>query len=425
LVGEFFLAADWYAFAAVMSFVSADLALTPAQAGLAQGAFGLSYCIGMLVWSPLVRRIGGRATFCFGLLGTGLFMGAQVLSTSFSELVAYRLVVGIFDAAVWIGAMRLIIGWFPEKRHGSAIGALLASYSLAITLDFAVGVPLAQAHGWRVFFCGLAVGTIVVALTACLMLRDAPLASSSVEPGGARAPAQNTPSRVVFSSKWLYAGAAAIFGATFALAATATWVVPAFVAVHGMPLEHAAVIGSAMGLSQIAILLIGGLLADRIDRLVMVKVGAALAAASALAFMAVLTHAVPWSVLVAVTIFSGVAVLNGGAIFSTLSERFGKELATSAIGYAQIGGILSTFVAPAAMGWVIEHSGGSFLAGFGLFAGVELAVLGIVLTLSPRSSQLTFKRRQPFFRLALTHATARRFSSAGLGPRTLCRSTAS
>jgi predicted MFS family arabinose efflux permease len=339
--------------------------------------------------------MGGRATFSLGLLGTGLFMGAQVLSTSFSELVLYRLVVGFFDAAVWIGAMRLIIGWFPEKSHGSAIGALLASYSLAITLDFAAGVPMAQAHGWRVFFSGLAIATIVVGLTSWLMLRDAPHASSNREPRGADRSAQNAPSRVRFTSKWLYAGAAAIFGATFALAATATWVVPAFVAVHHMPLDRAAVIGSAMGLSQIVILLIGGLLADRIDRLVMVKVGAALAAASALAFLAVLTQAVSWGVLVAVTIFSGVAVLSGGAIFSAMSERFGKELAATAIGYAQVGGVLSTFVAPAAMGWVIERSGGSFVAAFGLFAAVELAVLGIVLTLARDPAQLASKRLQP------------------------------
>jgi MFS family permease len=101
--------------------------------------------------------------------------------------------------------------------------------------------------------------------------------------------------------------------------------------------------------------------------------------------------------LVAVTIFSGVAVLNGGAIFSALSERFGKELAASAIGYAQIGGILSTFVAPATMGWVIERSGGSFLAAFGLFAGVELAVLGILLSLARDPAQLASKRLQSSF----------------------------
>jgi hypothetical protein len=70
----------------------------------------------------------------------------------------------------------------------------------------------------------------------------------------------------------------------------------------------------------------------------MVKAGAALAAASALAFVFVLSRPLSWSALVAVTIFSGVAVLNGGAIPSAMSERFGRELAASAIGYAQIGG---------------------------------------------------------------------------------------
>lgn len=390
LVGEFFLAADWYAFAAVMPFVSRDLALTPGQAGLAQGAFGLSYCIGMLVWSPLVRRIDGRAAFCIGLLGTGLLMGAQSMSTGFWELVIYRLVVGFFDAGVWIGALKLIIGWFPERQHGAAIGALLASYSLAITLDFAAGVPIAQSHGWRLFFAGLAVGTVVVGLTAWLMLRDAPAGSTvsvvakrpALPPGGLM--------RSVWGSKWLYAGGAAIFGATFALSATATWVVPAFVGVHHMPLERAALIGSAMGLSQIVILLIGGFLADRVERLSMVKAGAALAAASALAFVFVLSRPMPWSALVAVTIFSGVSVLSGGAVFSAMSERFGRELAASAIGYAQIGGVLSTFVAPVAMGWVIDRTGGSFIAAFGLFAAVELVVLAVLVTLARDAARPAF-----------------------------------
>ena len=80
-----------------------------------------------------------------------------------------------------------------------------------------------------------------------------------------------------------------------------------------------------------------------------------------------------------------------GTVASTTS------FAASAIGYAQIGGIFSTFVAPAAMGWVIERSGGSFLAAFGLFAGVELAVLGILLTLARDPAQLASKRLKSSF----------------------------
>ena len=49
---EMFLAADWYAFAAVLPFVSETLKLNPAEAGLAQGIFALTVGIGMVVWSP-------------------------------------------------------------------------------------------------------------------------------------------------------------------------------------------------------------------------------------------------------------------------------------------------------------------------------------------------------------------------------------
>ncbi|MEY9598479.1 hypothetical protein AB7M74_005117 [Bradyrhizobium japonicum] len=45
---EIFLAADWYAFAAVLPFVSESLKLNPAEAGLAQGIFALTYGIGMV-----------------------------------------------------------------------------------------------------------------------------------------------------------------------------------------------------------------------------------------------------------------------------------------------------------------------------------------------------------------------------------------
>ena len=57
---EIFLAADWYAFAAVLPFVSETLKLDPAEAGLAQGIFALTYGIGMVVWSPISRTMSAR-----------------------------------------------------------------------------------------------------------------------------------------------------------------------------------------------------------------------------------------------------------------------------------------------------------------------------------------------------------------------------
>src|SRR5690606_18758595 len=57
VIGEMCLAADFYGFAAVIMLVSQDLSLTEGQAGLVQGAFGITFALGMLYWAPLGRKI--------------------------------------------------------------------------------------------------------------------------------------------------------------------------------------------------------------------------------------------------------------------------------------------------------------------------------------------------------------------------------
>ena len=115
---EIFLAADWYAFAAVLPFVSESLKLNPAEAGLAQGIFALTYGIGMVVWSPVSRSMTARNMLLIGLAGTGIGMVLQVFVQSYTQLLMLRLVIGFFDAGIFIGNMKLIFGWFPQNRRG-------------------------------------------------------------------------------------------------------------------------------------------------------------------------------------------------------------------------------------------------------------------------------------------------------------------
>lgn len=393
ILGELFLAGDWYGFAAVMTFVAKDLQLSPTQAGFVQGAFAITYCIGMLFWSPFARKWSARKLFAIGLLGTGVFMLAQAAAGGFTELVAARLLIGFFDAAVWVGTMKLIVGWFPTERHGATMGTLLAAFSLAITLDFAIGIPMAFSLGWRAFLLTLGGLTLIVGLVGLLTIkgnpeeigmtgfrwRDGPEASHH---GGSVALSQ------IFRARWIYIGWLAIFGDTFALAATATWVVPAFIERQAMPVQSAALIGTLMGLSQVVFLLVGGWLSDRMSRMSMILVGAVLSVLSAIAFAAATHVPMSWTVLLAIAGTSGVAVLSGGAIFSLVSENYGEKLAATAIGYAELGGIVSTFIAPTLMGAVIDVTH-SFTAAFMAFVAVEVVILvALIVMASKRSAAL-------------------------------------
>ena len=380
---EIFLAADWYAFAAVLPFVSESLKLDPAEAGFAQGIFALTYGVGMVVWSPVSRSLSARNMLLIGLAGTGIGMVLQVFVQSYVQLVALRLLIGFFDAGIFIGNMKLIFGWFPQNRRGSAVGIILAAYSLAITMDFALGIPLTIATGWRTFFAVLAVGTLIVAAVNALVVRNGPrelgIANFS---WGNEPPGESLPLGEIFRSKWIAVGGFGIVACTFAIASTATWVVPAFITVQHMPPPSGAVIGTVMGLSQVLFLVIGGYMSDRLGKLFMIKLTAFLSFLTALMFLWSVVTPMSFALLVLFAALSGIALLGGGAIFALLSEKYSDTLAPAAIGYAEVFGIFSAFVAPWLMGAIINASGGSFTGAFVAFAVIELIIVALLMILA-------------------------------------------
>ncbi|MDH4989777.1 MFS transporter [Aquamicrobium lusatiense] len=288
LLCEVFLATDWYSFAAVIPFITETLQLNEAQAGLAQGIFALTCGLGMVFWSPASRKMSARNMLLLGLLGTGIGMVMQTFVRSYSQLLAIRLFIGFCDAAVFIGVMKLIFGWFPQARRGSMVGLVLAAYSPAITLVFAVGVPLTIATGWRFFFGTLAAGTVLMALIVLIFVRNNPreVGFSGFTWGDDAGVERRLGFAEVFRSRWIAIGAAGIAACTFAIAGTATWVVPGFIARQGMPVEYAPIIGTLMGLSQVAFLVWGGYVADRVEKTTVIKLGAVLAIITALLFTA-------------------------------------------------------------------------------------------------------------------------------------------
>jgi MFS family permease len=380
---EIFLAADWYAFAAVLPFVSESLKLNPAEAGLAQGIFALTYGIGMVVWSPVSRSMSARNMLLIGLAGTGIGMVLQVFVQSYMQLIALRLVIGFFDAGIFIGNMKLIFGWFPQSRRGSVVGMILAAYSLAITMDFALGIPLTLATNWRTFFAVLAIGTLIVAAIDALVVRNGPREIGIANFSWGNEPARESlPLGEIFRSKWITVAGFGIVACTFAIAGTATWVVPAFISVQHMPSESGAVIGTVMGLSQVLFLVIGGYMSDRLGKLFMIKLTAFLAFLTALMFLWSVVTPMPFAALVLFAALSGIALLGGGAIFALLSEKYSDALAPAAIGYAEVFGIFSAFVAPWLMGFIINASGGSFTGAFIAFAITEAIIVALLLMLA-------------------------------------------
>lgn len=141
----------------------------------------------------------------------------------------------------------------------------------------------------------------------------------------------------------------------------------------------APVVGTVMGLSQIVFLLIGGYLSDRRTNVRVLIAGSVMTVVVAGLCLATTVWAAPLWALMLIAALCGVGVFSGGAIFSLVAERYG-ELGPAAAGYAEIGGTLSTFVAPALMGALLTATT-SFSVAFWSFVVVEVVVLVVILVL--------------------------------------------
>lgn len=385
VLAEIFLAADWYGFAAVLTFVSENIHLQPWQAGFAQGIFAIAYGVGMFFWSPVSRTMTARKMLVIGLIGSGLGMLVQSHVQNFAELVVLRIFIGFFDAAVWTGNIKLMVGWWPESRRASIMGIILAAYSLAITMDFAIGIPLTIAYGWRVFFVVLAILTLIVGLLDLIFIRDNPqeigLKDFVWEPAKPVASGR-TSLLEIFKSRWIYVGALGIGGCTFALSGTATWVVPTYIKVQGMPVAYAALVGTAMGLSQVVFLVLGGYVTDWVNnRPGVIKFGALLGVLVGLGFLLTAITPMGFGALLTIAALSGVAVFAGGAIFSLISQKYPDRLVPAAVGYAEVMGVIATFISPSLMGAVINITG-SFAWAFIAYTVCEVLVLIVLLVLA-------------------------------------------
>jgi len=151
---------------------------------------------------------------------------------------------------------------------------------------------------------------------------------------------------------------------------------------------QAPLFGTLMGLSQVFFLLLGGYASDRYTRVGVMRLGMLLTILAALACVLAAWQPLPHSGLLAVAFLCGVGVFHGGAIFSYVGERYGVNLGPCAAGYAEMGGVFATFVAPSLLGLLLSLTG-SYIWAFGSFLAVEVLVLlgFVVLTLLPSARE--------------------------------------
>ncbi|MEE7448983.1 MFS transporter [Methylobacterium radiotolerans] len=379
----------------------AELRFSETVYGIGAGIFFIGYFLCEVPSNLLLEHIGARKTIARITLLWGICCVAMMFVTTPAFFYVLRFLLGVFEAGFYPGVILFLTYWYPSERRAKVFGLFMSASALAGV----IGGPLAGAimsgmhgvngwSGWQWVFLLEGIPSILAGLVTLLYLTDRPAKAgwltpeqkALVEADLARDTAAlgHREHRVLASLKdarvWQ---CIAIFFCIVTANSALTFLGPSVVRDAGFtdPLTVGWIMSAAY-LCGGAGMILNGRHSDRTGEARLHCGVPAFVGALAIALTGVFIVGAPILAL----IMLGVAIVGTMSAIPVFWQIPGRFLAGSAAaaGIALINSVanLAGFGAPAAMGYLREHTG-SVATGLWLVAAVEAAALVLILAFVP------------------------------------------
>lgn len=367
-----FAMSTWFSATAVVSQMQASLNVTEAVASLFTVSVQAGFVVGALAAAllNLPDRIALNRLIGIACLLAGFVNLLLVVSPNVTAVVALRFFNGVFLAAIYPPAMKLVATWFLRWR-GLAIGAAVGALCVGSGLPHLFRGLFAAAD-WRLVIVLTSVSSFFAAFLFLLVIREGPLAPS-------RASFELAHLRRITAEYPVVLLNIGYLGHMWELYALWAWIaVYLRASVVG---EQPEAVTVSLSFAVFAVggigCLLGGFMSDRIGRLRTIRFSLAVSGACALA-IGFLFDGPSWLLIVVVLVW-GLAVIADSPIYSAaMTELVDSKLAGTALsiqmamGYALT--MLSIHLVPVAVDWL-----GGWRWGFVLLAagpGVAFKAIG-------------------------------------------------
>jgi predicted MFS family arabinose efflux permease len=141
--------------------------ITPAQFGFVIAAYGISAGISGLAAGFFLDRFDRKPALLWLFSGFALGTLLCALSTTFTLLLASRLVAGAFGGVLGAVVLAIVGDVIPLERRGAAMGMVMSAFSVASIVGVPLGIVVAADFTWHVpFFAIAALCAIILPLAA-------------------------------------------------------------------------------------------------------------------------------------------------------------------------------------------------------------------------------------------------------------------
>ena len=158
----------------LIPYLHLERGLTLVEAGFLASTPLVATMLTLVVWGAVVDRIGERLSLTIGLAIVTLGGLGAALSTSYVGLGLFWLVAGVGAASTNSASGRLVVGWFPPQRRGTAMGIRQTALPLGIGLAAFIVPVTAEAQGLRAALLVPTVVCAVATISVAVLVVDPP-----------------------------------------------------------------------------------------------------------------------------------------------------------------------------------------------------------------------------------------------------------
>ncbi|MBB3111410.1 sugar phosphate permease [Paenibacillus phyllosphaerae] len=366
---------DRYVINYAIVFMGEDLGLSATATGLVLSSFFLGYAIMQIPGGMLADRFNPRFVMIATIFTLSLFTTMTAVAWSVTSLIIIRFLFGLGEGSFFPTASKFITVSFPEQERSKALSVVLSSAGImSIITALAAGVLL-ESFGWRILFVCAGVVGLLLAFIYLKLLKIAPV-TPSASAAKTASPKQKVPMKRLLKNPLLWKLFSAYFMLYFVNWGLSSWMPTYLKTVRELDMATIGVLHIIPGIATIIGIYISGFLQDRlkVEQSKWTAIGFILVSAVLLFLM----YGAP-SVALFFTYQTLIALLLTFVFVlmpSIVLKKAAPEDAGFVAGFVNTGGQLAGFVAPTAIGIVIDQSNGSYMTTFALMAGC--AVLGAV-----------------------------------------------
>jgi MFS family permease len=145
----FFDCADRVVVSSMFPAIKAEFKLSDFELGLLGNALGIVMAVLVVPMAAMVDKWSRKYMISIMVALWSGFTWACAWAGNFPQLLTFRALVGVGEAAYNPAGYALISAWFPQKMRALAVGIFTAAQPISGVLAMGLGGTLAMMYGWR------------------------------------------------------------------------------------------------------------------------------------------------------------------------------------------------------------------------------------------------------------------------------------